>query len=762
MGNNLTGYIGWRGDLSFDERPFTILDGMVLCALSYLDLTCIGSPAGLTLKEAVDRIHDNASFSFKSVESSEISEKFVIAAAASRRFGELIISDYKDITDSDLNVQFAAVTFQHGDNRYIAYRGTDDSVVGWKEDFMISFTRTESQDLALDYLKSEMASPGDIYIGGHSKGANLALFAATFLPEEYKDRLKCIDLLDGPGLCKEVLGDHKLSAPVNRIHRIVPVYSVIGKLFEPDDIPCEIVESDNKGIMQHSLLSWQVASGKPVYADKNDPGSRFINEACDRWVEGEDIETRKEFVNSLFGAIEMYGCNTFTELSESGPEGFENIILTFLVSSQRALITGIKLPLAMFFGETWNDIKNRNRESFFDAALLKKNLLLPLGQAVIGLLFILFPNNSIQWVISAGIFMVAFFEGYLTIKDAREKKLSVFELPRMKFTVVAVGLAIVLVIKPQALFVWGSLFFGIAAVLLSYYAFIRARKAIVAGNKWYIAELIRAVIYFILGGGLLIVSEKPAEAFILSLGIVLLVDGLVEMIRIIFTKQIDAIIKILNRIPFLVLYTHNRQFSIAVNLIATVGINIIFALMYIIPGVDNGSGWMIFVGEFNLVCALARLVLFGVMQYRKRKDPDKYISKPSKATTVTGRLVIVLAFLFGGIVVFFELKGGSFAYNGNFMLAIAVITFTRWIYMMSFGIKSRSDWTFPVQESYSIGSCATLLSIFAMQTAMITNYKPISFSGETRLNYVTGTVAFIAMIILGIRLLVKGRRKKTA
>ena len=117
-----------------------------------------------------------------------------------------MLVDFQDIYDSQ-DKQFAAVTYVIPNGpTVVAFRGTDSTIIGWKEDFMISYTSVPSQDLALSYaIKHVGEADGDVIILGHSKGAHLALFAAAHLEEKYQDKLLHVYLNDGPGFNPDIL-----------------------------------------------------------------------------------------------------------------------------------------------------------------------------------------------------------------------------------------------------------------------------------------------------------------------------------------------------------------------------------------------------------------------------------------------------------------------------------------------------------------------------------------------------------------------------
>ena len=182
----LAGYIGWMGDYSFEACPFREADALVLCLIAYFDLSPVFADGKRTAHvrdcaQMVDAGEAKLLITGGDLGNTEI----FTAAVRSRRFGDLEITDAVDVLQENPPLQFAAVTFHDGSNfSFIAYRGTDSSLAGWKENFMISFTRTAAQEMALQYASERiaeyrLAGKRKWYIGGHSKGRNTTSSAAS-------------------------------------------------------------------------------------------------------------------------------------------------------------------------------------------------------------------------------------------------------------------------------------------------------------------------------------------------------------------------------------------------------------------------------------------------------------------------------------------------------------------------------------------------------------------------------------------------------
>ena len=295
----LAGYIGWMGDYSFEACPFREADALVLCLIAYFDLSPVFADGKRTAHvrdcaQMVDAGEAKLLITGGDLGNTEI----FTAAVRSRRFGDLEITDAVDVLQENPPLQFAAVTFHDGSNfSFIAYRGTDSSLAGWKENFMISFTRTAAQEMALQYASERiaeyrLAGKRKWYIGGHSKGGNLALYASCMLADEDLLAVDRVFLLDGPGLCPEVLDAKLVKRIDSRATMITPEYDIIGSIFSPEIADSRIIRSYRDGIVQHSLASWLVDHGDLALAERH---SLFSDRLCPNGIgiaEGVDADAR--------------------------------------------------------------------------------------------------------------------------------------------------------------------------------------------------------------------------------------------------------------------------------------------------------------------------------------------------------------------------------------------------------------------------------------------------------------------------------------
>jgi len=332
--DGLYDYIQWLGDYPFSAVPFQEVDAVIMCLLTYCDYTPLFEQSDTATLRDCQRMIDADAVRIQWIGEVEPFMQILKSAVASRRFGELQMSGYVDIMIPEESIQFSAITFKSdADWAFIAYRGTDSSLAGWKEDFMISFKRTQAQELARQYAENRIDPARAWYIGGHSKGGNLALYAACMLPEGMRAAVRRMYVLDGPGFCSEVVDPTAVDRVQAIATCIVPGFSIIGKLFDPHIHDTHVVQSSASALDQHDLATWGVDHGKLAELEANDPRSTFINKILDKWIGNLPLSDREAFVTDLFDALGAGGAKTVEELMAQGYKGYEAMSNRFRDSS---------------------------------------------------------------------------------------------------------------------------------------------------------------------------------------------------------------------------------------------------------------------------------------------------------------------------------------------------------------------------------------------------------------------------------------------
>ena len=323
---NLSDYLELRGDITLAERPFNDVDNLALATLAYLDLTgVVGGEGerGVRLSDACGRLLELAGDDLSSRVRSlaTVDGRFVSALGASARLGGAVLRDYADVRDGERVMQFAAVTVDLEDGQsYVAFRGTDTTLVGWREDFILSFAITEAQRAAADYLARELeradAEGRTVLVGGHSKGGNLAAYAAASCPVALAGALGRVWSNDGPGMDRSVMPVSCHDVVGERYRRIIPAYSVVGRVFS-DEAPATIVRSSASRSLQHDPLTWQVGPTGFVEAEGPDPECLVVGRAFATWLARLAPEDRRRLTDELFDALAAGGAERFEDLLAS-------------------------------------------------------------------------------------------------------------------------------------------------------------------------------------------------------------------------------------------------------------------------------------------------------------------------------------------------------------------------------------------------------------------------------------------------------------
>ena len=317
---NIHDYLIWRGDVPFSVSPFNEVDGLVLSELAYADFHGVVPEDGerVTIEEARRLFWDkHTKEEIMAQDSYTKTAPFLLDGMAGKaRFGGTAMAYYYDVIDTDEDIQLAAVTFYLPDGTaFVAFRGTDDTVVGWKEDFILSYMpETEGQRRAAQYLNRHFSGQTLLLrVGGHSKGGNLAMFAAIKADPHVRRQIIAVYNNDGPGFLKEFTETDAYRDMLPRIICTVPEKAVIGTLLTNKAYQ-HVVKSTASGIFQHDGFSWQVLGTRFVETEKRTEGSVVLESTLHQWLSEQSEENRRMFVNTLFGLLESTGKATIGEI----------------------------------------------------------------------------------------------------------------------------------------------------------------------------------------------------------------------------------------------------------------------------------------------------------------------------------------------------------------------------------------------------------------------------------------------------------------
>ena len=320
--SNMNEYLKWRGDLTFDKDPFNIVDNLILAQLAYVDYDGIvfesrdfPIPIADVCRRyweihTVEEIRNRESFSKRS--------PFLLRPAAeSKRFGNTKMCGYVNFVSKSAEAQMSAVQFELEDGTvYVAFRGTDETLVGWKEDFNLSYmSSTEGQKLAVDYLRKNFSDTTlKLRVGGHSKGGNFAAFASSFAGARVQKQILAVYCNDSPGFRDEVTSRPEYKEIMDRTINIIPQDSIIGRLLNGGR-SATVVRSSRKGIMQHDALSWEVLGNRFVNTQRSGD-SIYLEKVLNEWLENVDDAARRVFVDQIFGILQALGADTLKDMKD--------------------------------------------------------------------------------------------------------------------------------------------------------------------------------------------------------------------------------------------------------------------------------------------------------------------------------------------------------------------------------------------------------------------------------------------------------------
>lgn len=354
---NILNYINWRKDLSFKERAFNVVDALILAELSYVEWENIVKDKPIRIGTACNqylKMNNEEEMSRKYAYSSKI-PLLIEALQNTVRYNSIKMKNYESVFDVENEVQYAAITYVLPDGTlYVAYRGTDSSMIGWKEDMKMTYQdEIPSYHLAQEYLRnvfndlepetsffgfrSKMVYP-KLYVGGHSKGGNLAMNAGICV-KEMQEHITEILNFDGPGFRKSFYEKYDLSNILPKITTYLPESSIIGRLLDHKEKQV-IFDAYESGLSQHDSFCWQVKVDGFELVDKFSKESDDTNVYVDQMLMSKPVEQRKIFIELVFSIFDKLDINSVNDLSEFGlKQGFNGIKeLSALSSDERKFI----------------------------------------------------------------------------------------------------------------------------------------------------------------------------------------------------------------------------------------------------------------------------------------------------------------------------------------------------------------------------------------------------------------------------------------
>ena len=325
---NICDYIKWRGDLTFDCDSFNEVDSLVLSQLSYFNFTDLINTdlsKPILFSEAVNNflsLPDYNSRKYIGVFFDSQCDILLPLAGSSKRFGNLKACGFRNILNTEVEEQFSALTFIDEKTRsiFIIFRGTDDNLIGWKEDFNLAYQKElPAQFDAKNYvLEVAKKYKGKIYICGHSKGGNLSIYSAVEQAPKIQKRIAGVYNNDGPGFTEAFFKRKEYLNIKQIIKTNLPEMSIIGMLFYHDDNYSTVI-SDASGLVQHNPFTWHIEGNKFLKTQDVKTESKIISQTILDWYNEMTEEERIIFVETIFNVLNSTDVKTYTDIAKNLP-----------------------------------------------------------------------------------------------------------------------------------------------------------------------------------------------------------------------------------------------------------------------------------------------------------------------------------------------------------------------------------------------------------------------------------------------------------
>ena len=322
MGNLIT-YVQQYENQTFQEKSLTDIDVLVLTEIAYLPFDGI-VPSTFNVTEAVSL--QQLGKEFESIKEKEHEKNpFMITeeriqlldvVSKSQRFKDIKVFGFMNDINVELTKQFAAVCYQwEEENRWIIFRGTDESLTGWKEDFMMTYSDLiPAQTDAIEYLRKQAdIFSGILNVSGHSKGGNLSLYASAMQDEAIQNRIQQIYCWDSPGVHRSILNTDGYQRVVSKAKRYIPQDSIVGLMLE-SQVPYHIIESQGSGISQHSALMWNIEEDRFVELTELTKNSQLTDQTFKQWTEAVSDEDLKLLFDTFFELFFEMGVETVNDV----------------------------------------------------------------------------------------------------------------------------------------------------------------------------------------------------------------------------------------------------------------------------------------------------------------------------------------------------------------------------------------------------------------------------------------------------------------
>lgn len=362
---NINDYLLWRGDIPFSASfPFNEIDSMILSRISYLLFDKISLEDVESIESVSKKMKDFSNDDFLYNGDKEL----ITNLGESKRFKNLVVTDYIKINDEEKEKQFGAITIHLPNNEmYVSYMGTDSTINGWKEDFNMAFMdNVPCQISGKNYLHTIASKykTKEIRVGGHSKGGNVAVYSAITNPKTIQKRIIKVYNYDGPGLSKDIIDNYINEDIVKKIETYIPQESIIGRILNHKE-KITITYSTEKSIYQHDIYSWQIFRNDLIKSEKNTDTSENIDKTLTDWLALTSPNQRKIFIDTIFELFKSTDASTFGEMSTNWKESIPKILKTYNEISSKDKKVMVNM-IKKLIKSNMNIIKEQNTMKFIN------------------------------------------------------------------------------------------------------------------------------------------------------------------------------------------------------------------------------------------------------------------------------------------------------------------------------------------------------------------------------------------------------------
>lgn len=371
---NYINYLKENGTKTFDELPLTEVDIAIINELGYLPFEQ-GDGLDLDFSQPIilSQIYQEHRQKIEAIVPDFLATKarleLLLEVCQAKRFITLSLSHYTNDISHEYEKQFAAMVFSLPEihHQQIVYRGTDDSIIGWKEDFQMTYMREiPAQRSAKAYLQMVLPSlSGKVILSGHSKGGNLAVYAGASISHDLQDKISLIYMLDAPGLHKEVLSSPSYKAIRSKIIALRPKESLVGILME-SDVECKIIESQARGISQHAVETWEIEGDAFQTVEQATEMSLICEKIFKEWNQTLTRQELKLLVDTVFDFFLDAGVDSLNDFLQDGRTTFSKLLSanSNLDPKRREVLVRSANLLLTLYAREWQEKIRQDRPAF--------------------------------------------------------------------------------------------------------------------------------------------------------------------------------------------------------------------------------------------------------------------------------------------------------------------------------------------------------------------------------------------------------------